>query len=68
MIVDAGVGTASDVAIAMELGFDAVLMNSAIAMADDPTRMAVAMKMGVGSWKIGLFERANQEITLWLGQ
>ncbi len=47
VIVDAGVGTASDVAIAMELGFDAVLMNSAIAKADDPIGMARAMKFGV---------------------
>jgi thiazole synthase len=47
VIVDAGVGTASDAAIAMELGFDAVLMNSAIAMATDPIKMGSAMKHGV---------------------
>jgi len=46
-IVDAGVGTASDAAIAMELGCDAVLMNTAIAGARDPVRMASAMKMAV---------------------
>ncbi len=47
VIVDAGVGTASDAAIAMELGCDAVLMNTAIAGARDPVRMASAMKMAV---------------------
>ena len=47
IIVDAGVGTASDAAIAMELGCDGVLMNTAIAGAKDPVRMAVAMKLGV---------------------
>jgi thiazole synthase len=47
VIVDAGVGTASDAAIAMELGCDAVLMNSAIAGARDPVRMAGAMRLGV---------------------
>jgi len=44
VIVDAGVGTASDVALAMELGCDGVLLNTAIASAQDPLRMAVAMK------------------------
>ena len=47
IIVDAGVGTASDAAIAMELGCDGVLMNTAIAGAKDPVRMALAMKLGV---------------------
>jgi thiazole synthase len=45
VIVDAGVGTASDVAIAMELGVDGVLLNSGIAMAQDPIRMARAMRL-----------------------
>ncbi len=44
LIVDAGVGTASDVAIAMELGADGVLLNTGIAAARDPLRMAVAMR------------------------
>ena len=44
VIVDAGVGTASDVAAAMELGVDGVLLNTAIAHAADPARMAVAMR------------------------
>ena len=47
MIVDAGVGTASDAAVAMELGADGVLMNTAIAAAQDPVRMAGAMKKAV---------------------
>lgn len=47
VIVDAGVGTASDAAIAMELGCDGVLMNTAIAAAGDPVRMALAMRQGV---------------------
>jgi thiazole synthase len=45
VIVDAGVGTASDVAIAMELGCDGVLLNTGIAGADDPLRMAQAMRL-----------------------
>ncbi|WP_417068940.1 thiazole synthase [Niveibacterium terrae] len=47
VIVDAGVGTASDAAVAMELGCDGVLMNSAIALAQDPVLMAGAMKKAV---------------------
>jgi len=47
VIIDAGVGTASDAAIAMELGADGVLMNTAIAEAKDPIRMARAMKHAV---------------------
>ncbi len=47
VIVDAGVGTASDAAAAMELGVDGVLMNTAIAEARDPVRMAKAMRLGV---------------------
>src|ERR1700690_3181743 len=47
LIVDAGVGTASDAAIAMELGYEGVLMNTAIAEAEDAVSMATAMKLGV---------------------
>jgi len=47
VVVDAGVGTASDAAIAMELGCDAVLMNTAIAAAQNPVLMAQAMKKAV---------------------
>ena len=47
VIVDAGVGTASDAAIAMELGVDGILMNTAIALAKEPARMAKAMRLAV---------------------
>jgi thiazole synthase len=52
IIVDAGVGTASDAAIAMELGADAVLMNTAIAEAKDPARMAQAMKLAIEAGRL----------------
>jgi thiazole synthase len=52
VIVDAGVGTASDAAIAMELGADGVLMNTAIALATDPVAMATAMRLGVESGRL----------------
>ncbi|HEV3333585.1 MAG TPA: thiazole synthase [Bryobacteraceae bacterium] len=52
LIVDAGVGTASDAAIAMELGADGILMNTAIAAAEDPVRMAQAMKLGVEAGRL----------------
>jgi thiazole synthase len=52
LIVDAGVGTASDAAIAMELGADGVLMNTAIAAADDSVKMARAMKLAVESGRL----------------
>lgn len=49
VLVDAGVGTASDASIAMELGCDGVLMNTAIAQAGDPLRMAKAMRLAIES-------------------
>jgi len=52
MIVDAGVGTASDAAIAMELGADGVLMNTAIAAAEDSVGMARAMKLAVEAGRL----------------
>jgi thiazole synthase len=52
VIVDAGVGTASDAAIAMELGADGVLMNTAIAGATDPVAMATAMKLAVEAGRL----------------
>ena len=52
VIVDAGVGTASDAAIAMELGCDAVLMNTGIAGAKDPLAMARAMKLAVEAGRL----------------
>ena len=52
LIVDAGVGTASDAAIAMELGFEGVLMNTAIAEAEESEKMAEAMKLGVRAGRL----------------
>ncbi len=52
VIVDAGVGTASDVAFAMELGVDGVLLNTAIAHARDPVRMAYAMQLACQSGRL----------------
>jgi thiazole synthase len=52
MIVDAGVGTASDAAVAMELGADGVLMNTAIAAAEEPEKMAKAMRLGVEAGRL----------------
>jgi thiazole synthase len=52
LIVDAGVGTASDAAIAMELGADGVLMNTAIAGAGDPVAMARAMRLAVDAGRL----------------
>ncbi len=61
ILVDAGVGTASDATIAMEMGCDGVLMNTAIAAAQDPVRMARAMKLAVESgreaWLAGRMPR-----------
>jgi thiazole synthase len=52
VIVDAGVGTASDAAIAMELGADAVLMNTGIAQAKDPIKMALAMRYAIEAGRL----------------
>src|SRR5437867_1241790 len=52
IIVDAGVGTASDATIAMELGADAVLMNTAIAESQDPAKMAEAMKLAIAAGRL----------------
>ena len=52
VIVDAGVGTASDATVAMELGADGVLLNTAIALAQDPVAMATAMKLGVEAGRL----------------
>lgn len=52
VIVDAGVGTASDATVAMELGCDGVLMNTAIAEARDPVKMAQAMKLAIDSGRL----------------
>jgi len=52
MIVDAGVGTSSDAAVAMELGADGILMNTAIAAADDSLKMARAMKLATDAGRL----------------
>jgi thiazole synthase len=52
VIVDAGVGTASDACATMEQGVDGVLMNTAIAAADDPVSMARAMRLGVEAGRL----------------
>ncbi len=52
IIVDAGVGTASDAALAMELGVDAILMNTAVAAAEHPIQMAEAMKLAVRAGRL----------------
>src|SRR5580704_17942274 len=64
LIVDAGVGTASDAALAMELGADGVLMNTAIAAADDAEKMALAMKLGVEAGRLA-FEAGRMERKLY---
>ena len=57
VIIDAGIGTASDASIAMEMGADAVLLNTAIAKSENPTQMALAMKLAVESGRLA----TNQE-------
>jgi thiazole synthase len=64
LIVDAGVGTASDAAIAMEFGADAILMNTAISAADDAEKMAVAMKLAVQAGRLA-FEAGRMEKKLY---
>ncbi|HXV18958.1 MAG TPA: thiazole synthase [Candidatus Omnitrophota bacterium] len=60
VIVDAGVGTASDAAVAMELGADGVLMNTAIAASKDPVKMAEAMKLAVRAGRLA-YEAGRME-------
>ena len=64
LIVDAGVGTASDAAVAMELGFDGVLMNTAIAAAENAEKMAEAMKLAVQAGRLA-FESGRMEKKLY---
>lgn len=67
VIVDAGVGTASDAALAMELGVDGILMNSGIALARDPVMMAHAMRLGVSAgrqaYEAGRMPRGHMGVT-----
>jgi thiazole synthase len=64
LIVDAGVGTASDAAIAMELGADGILMNTAVAAAQEPEKMALAMKLAVESGRLA-YEAGRMEKRLY---
>src|SRR5512138_1404772 len=64
MIVDAGVGTASDAAVAMELGADGVLMNTAIAAAEDAEKMASAMRLAVEAGRMA-YEAGRMEKRLY---
>jgi thiazole synthase len=77
VIVDAGVGTASDAAIAMELGADAVLMNTGIALARDPVMMALAMRHAIEAGRLAylagrmakrLYASASSPLTGLIGQ
>ena len=52
IIVDAGVGTASDAAVALELGCDGILLNTAVAGARDPVKMAHAMRLGIEAGRL----------------
>jgi thiazole synthase len=66
VVLDAGIGTASDAALAMELGCSAVLLNTAVSKANDPVRMAAAMKAGVEAGRLARLsgripKRANAE-------
>ena len=61
VIVDAGVGTASDAAVAMELGADGVLMNTAIAGAQDPVAMARAMRLAVEAGRLAYLAGPHPE-------
>lgn len=53
VIVDAGIGSPKDAAYAMELGADGVLLNTAVASAEDPEKMAIAMKLAIEAGKLG---------------
>ncbi|MEJ7217887.1 HisA/HisF-related TIM barrel protein, partial [Staphylococcus caprae] len=53
VIVDAGIGSPKDVAQAMELGADGILLNTAISSAKDPVKMAEAMKLGIHAGRLG---------------
>jgi len=64
LIVDAGVGTASDAAMAMELGADAILMNTAIAAADDAVKMAHAMRLAMEAGRLA-YEAGRMEKKLY---
>ena len=66
LVVDAGIGSPRDAVQAMELGFDAVLLNSAVAQAHDPTAMARAFKLGIQAgrlaWEAGIMARQEMAV------
>jgi thiazole synthase len=61
VIVDAGVGTASDAAVAMELGAEGILMNTAVAEAQDPVVMALAMKLATEAGRLAYLSGRMQK-------
>jgi len=63
VVVDAGIGAPSDAALAMELGADAVLVNTAIAVSDDPVAMGVAFKMGVEAGRMAFEAKLGEKLT-----
>ena len=66
LVVDAGIGSPRDAVAAMELGYDAVLVNSAVSQAQDPVRMAQAFRLGVESgrlaWEAGIMARQEMAV------
>lgn len=66
MVIDAGIGSPRDAVYAMELGFDAVLLNSAVAHAHDPVNMALAFKLGIEAgrlaWEAGIMARQDMAV------
>jgi thiazole synthase len=66
LVVDAGIGSPRDAVQAMELGYDAVLVNSAVALAHDPVRMARAFKLGIEggrlAWEAGIMARQEMAV------
>ena len=65
LIIDAGLGQSSDAAIAMELGCDGVLINTAIAKAKNPFKMAEAMKLSVIAGRYSYLAGRIDQINLW---
>lgn len=63
VIIDAGIGSPSDAALAMELGADAVLVNTAIAVAGDPVQMAVAFKLAVQAGRMAFESRLADKVS-----
>ena len=66
LIVDAGIGSPADAVQAMELGYDAVLLNSAVAHARDPVQMARAFRLGIEAgrlaWEAGIMAQQDMAV------